>query len=203
MVNLVLEVLLSIEVLAIVILFLYERRVIKMRRLFLKYTLPSEFADLIRLSLNSAMSMLSFSGVILSLWAGFGLIAPQMIKELYSGEILAVIVACSVATLSYAITVFIYHLARYMQFKKGETKEESKIRTELFIKGETFFMLGTVFFLLVFLFSLIIMPFILMPTFTQSFSIILLGFVPLIIVGLVAFRHLKPVFQRLQKMKKA
>lgn len=188
------------QVLVIVTLILYEDRATRVRRRFLESTSPEKFADLVHLSVTSSSSMLSFSGVIFSIWAAFALVAPLEIKEVYGESILAVLATCSVSILSYAASMYLYHLAHYIEFKRGEEKIERQSRMELYVKGTTFFVIGTAFFLLTFLFSFLIVSLTLVPMITQCLTIMFLFLVPFTIVGLITLWRLRPILKMLSKV---
>lgn len=183
------------------LLVVYERRAIHTRRFFLQRTSPERFHDLTSLSLNSVTGLLSFSSVIFSIWAGFGLLAPLEVREVFSEDILVLLTTCALSMLCYAICFPVYHLAHYAKLEKNEKNKELRIKAELFIRGETFFMFGTAFFLLTFLFSFIIMFHILYPSITCFWAIICLIAAVIAILAILTFRDLKKIILDVLSLK--
>jgi hypothetical protein len=168
-----LKIFLGINIVSCVALALYEKRVASVRSHFLETVSLERFIEMVDTSMAGIVGLLSFTSVVLSIWAGFGFAAPTNMKSLYGEDIFMIIATCALALLFYAATLYAYHLSQFLKFKGEEPPKEFNFRKEIFIRGETFFIFGTAFFLLTCLYSVIMMSSVLSPSSDCLVAIIL------------------------------
>ena len=195
-----LKIFFGVSLTAFIFLYLYEWRVERMRRAFLKNTSLKRFLEIVDLSVTSASSLLSFSSVVFSIWAGFGLIAPPEIKEVYGEDIFMILATASLCLVFYAITLYIYHLSQYFSVESENANRELEIRKDLFIRGESFFVFGTLYFLLTFLYSFVTLNSVLSPSLDCLIVVVSFGIITIIILIFVALRKLWHIFNLFGRM---
>jgi hypothetical protein len=180
----------GISFIAFVLLYYYEWRVGKVRRAFLKKVRLDRFLEIVDLSISSVSSMLSFSSVVLSIWAGFGLIASPDIIRVYGEDVFMIIATASLSLVFFAITLYIYHLCHFFSLENITDEQELELRKDLFMRGETFFVFGTAFFLLTFLYSFVTMSAVLSPNLECLIVVVTFGIAAIILLVLLTIRRL-------------
>lgn len=180
----------GISFIAFALLYYYEWRVGKVRRVFLKKVELDRFLEMVDLSISSVSSMLSFSSVVLSIWAGFGLLASPDIIRVYGEDIFMIIATAALGLVLFAITLYIYHLCHFFSLENLTDEQELELRKDLFIRGETFFVFGTAFFLLTFVYSFVTMSAVLSPNLECLIVVVTFGISAIILLVLLAIRKL-------------
>lgn len=145
---------------------------------------------MVDLSISSVSSLLSFSSVVLSIWAGFGLLASRDIVAIYGEDVFMILATAALGLVFFAITLYIYHLCQFFSLENITEEQELEMRKDLFMKGETFFVFGTAFFLLTFLYSFVTMSAVLSPTVEAFIIIIVFGIAAIAFLVLLAIRKL-------------
>ncbi|MEM2143759.1 MAG: hypothetical protein QW279_00225 [Candidatus Jordarchaeaceae archaeon] len=145
----------TFSILFLMFLLFYEKRVRRVRRSFLENFDFDRFTDMVNCSMGSVTTMLSFSSVILSLWAGFALLANDEIKMVFGEDLFLIIIASALCITFFGATMFSYHLCLFFGSANITPQEELNMRKEIFVIGETFFIFGVIFFLLVMLYSIV------------------------------------------------
>jgi len=190
----------GISFIVFVFLYYYERRVEKVRRAFLKKVELNRFLEVVDLSISSVSILLSFSSVVFSIWAGFGLLSPSDITAVYGEDIFMIIATTALSLVFFAITLYIYHLCHFFNLENIIGERELEMRKDLFMKGETFFVFGTAFFLLTFLYSFVTMSAILSPTLECLVGVITFGTVVIILLVLLAVKRLWYIVNLLRRI---
>lgn len=180
----------GISCIAFAFLYYYEWRVQKIRKAFLKKVKLDRFLEMVDLSISSVSSLLSFSSVVLSIWAGFGLLASRDIVAIYGEDVFMILATAALGLVFFAITLYIYHLCQFFSLENITEEQELEMRKDLFMKGETFFVFGTAFFLLTFLYSFVTMSAVLSPTVEAFIIIIVFGIAAIAFLVLLAIRKL-------------
>jgi len=195
-----LKIFFGVSLIAFAFLYYYERRVQKVRKAFLEKVKLKRFLEMVDLSIASVSSLLSFSAVVLSIWAGFGLLASPEIIRVYGEDMFMILATASLCLVFFAITLYVYHLCQFLSLPSVTDTEELETRKELFRGGETFFIFGTVFFLLTFLYSFVTLSAVLSPTPDCLIMVIAFGIVAIAFLVLVAVRklwHIVGLFRRM------
>ena len=190
----------GISFIAFAFLYYYEWRVGKVRRVFLKKVELDRFLEIVDLSISSVSSLLSFSAVVLSIWAGFGLLASPATVAAYGEDVFMIIATAALGLVFFAITLYIYHLCHFFSLENITDEQELEMRKDLFMRGETFFVFGTVFFLLTFLYSFVTMSAVLSPTLECLVVVITFGIAAIVLLILLAIRKLWYVVNLFRRM---
>jgi len=185
-----LKIFLGISLVAFAFLYYYEWRVKKVRKAFLEKITPKRFLEMVDLSVSSVSSLLSFSAVVLSIWAGFGLLARSEIAVDYREDVFMVLATASLCLVFFAITLYVYHLCQFFSLPNASDEKVFEKRKELFRGGETFFIFGTVFFLLTFLYSFITLSAVLSPAPDCLIAVVVFGIVAIVFLVFMAVRKL-------------
>lgn len=185
-----LKIFFGVSLVAFVFLYYYELRAQKVRKIFLEKVKLKRFLEMVDLSISSVSSLLSFSAVVLSIWAGFGLLASPEIIAVYGEDMFMILATASLCLVFFAVTLYVYHLCQFFSLPNVNDKEEFEERKELFKGGETFFIFGTVFFLLTFLYSFVTLSAVLSPTPDCLILVIVFGIVAIVFLVFMAVRRL-------------
>jgi hypothetical protein len=195
-----LKIFFGISLVAFVFLYYYEWRVQKIRRTFLEKVKLKRFLEMVDQSISSVSSLLSFSAVVLSIWAGFGLLASPNIIRVYGEDIFMIFATASLCLVFFAITLYVYHLCQFFSLPIVTEKEAFEKRKELFRGGETFFIFGTVFFLLTFLYSFVTLSAVLSPTPECLIIVIVFGVVSIVFLIFMTVRKFWPIVSLIRRI---
>jgi hypothetical protein len=110
------------------------------------------------------------------------LLAPPQLMKDFGEDIMMLLTTCSISLLCFGACIPIYHVAHYIKLEENRRDKEIHIKTELFIRGGSFFIFGTAFFLLTFFYSFIIMLHILLPSTSFLWIVILLATLVIVIL---------------------
>lgn len=183
-----------------VFLYYYEWRVERIRKVFLKNMEQDQFFRLLEVSISSVSNLLTLSSVVLSIWVGFGILAPHEIIAFYGEDIFMINATITFSLVFFAITLYIHHLCHYFNPENIGQEKILEVRKDLFLKASTFFIFGTVFFLLSFLYSFVIISVMLSPPLDCLAVVVIFGVVAISMLVFLAVKKLWYVLDILRQI---